>query len=53
MAMSKATRVGAITRVGPKLAPPSAELAWTMALFCTSCQARTSCKDQVHAVLAA
>src|SRR5216684_1438447 len=39
MATSKATWVGAMTCEDPKRLPPSAELASTMALFCTSCQA--------------
>src|SRR5258708_17685823 len=39
MATSNATWVGAMGCVGPKLCPPPAELASTMALFCTSCYA--------------
>src|SRR6266700_190398 len=39
MATSKATWVGEMVCVGPKLWPPSAELAPTIALFWTSCQA--------------
>src|SRR6266700_2443557 len=39
MAMSNATLVGEIVCVGPKLVPPSVELASTIALFWTSCQA--------------
>src|SRR6266851_5894618 len=39
IAMSNATWVGAMVCAGPKLLPPSVELASTMALFWTSCQA--------------
>src|SRR5579864_342075 len=39
MATSNATLVGEMVCVGPKLWPPSAELASTIALFWTSCQA--------------
>src|SRR6516162_9013422 len=39
IATSNDTWVGEMVRVGPKLWPPSAELASTIALFCTSCQA--------------
>src|SRR5712691_5649511 len=39
MAISKATWVGATVCVGPKLLPPSVEVASTIALFWTSCQA--------------
>src|SRR5579859_422410 len=42
MATSNATRVGEIVFAGPKLRPPSAEFASTIALFWTSCQA--TCK---------
>src|SRR5260221_3707422 len=39
MATSNATLVGEMVCVGPKLWPPSAELASTIALFWTSCHA--------------